>query len=180
MIRSWGVVALTGSAQPWFGDVLTAAVALPRGDGIIPVTLAATRRYKVGDRIVLDPLQTNQDTLLIESIFSATVLYCASEGNAPTHVHSNGVILQLSIPAMDVSLQAVDGNAATVWLGSDDTVTAIGGGSAFYQLQKVTAGQPPAGYREAGSIGGSNNVRTSDGWMIGTAADKVAVGAYVL
>ena len=66
MIRSWGKVTISGFAQPWFGDVLTAAVGLPNAGGIIPVPVASTTRYKVGDRIYLDPGQTNQDLLLID------------------------------------------------------------------------------------------------------------------
>jgi len=179
MIRSWGIVTLTGAAQPWFGDVTTAAVALPQGNGIIPVTVAATKRYRVGDRLILDPEQTNQDVVMVSSIPSSTVLNCVSEGQAVTHTHISGAIVQLSIAVEDVILQAVDGNTAAVWLGSDNTVT-VAGGSAFHQLQKVASGAVPQEWREAGEASDANIVRTSDGWMIGTLNDKVGVASIVL
>jgi hypothetical protein len=172
MIRSWGLVTLTGDAQPWFGDVTTAAVGLPSSNGIIPVTVASTTKYQVGDRIVLDPDETNADTLLIDSIPSSTVLNCQIEGAAISHTHLNGAIIMLSIACMDVIIQS--NAAAVVWLGSDNTVTAAGG-SAFYQL----AATPSAPFRES-NCGDHNVVRTSDGWMIGTASQTVGVAAIVL
>jgi hypothetical protein len=178
MIRSWGLVTLSGVAQPWFGDVTTAAVGLGSAAGIIPVTVASTTRYRVGDRIVLDPEQTNQDTLLVDTIPSGTVLNCRAEGGAKTHTHTDGAIIQLSIPCMDVILQS--DAAAVVWLGSDDTVTNVGAGSGFYALQPATAPAEANTFRLAGSIGSVNVCRTSDGWMAGTAAQTVAVSAVVL
>jgi len=170
---------LTGAAQPWFGDVLTAAVALPQGNGIIPVTVAATARYQVGDRIYLDPGQTSQDLLLVQQVYSSTVLYCISEGQKLTHTHTVGALVQLSLAVLDVQIQAVDGNSGAVWLGSDRTVT-VKGGSAFRQLQKVAAAAVPQDYREANGPGNNNIVRTEDGWMIGTASDYVCMAAVVL
>lgn len=183
MIRSWGVVSLTGAAQPWFGSVTTAAMVLAQVKEnviLVPVSPADSKKFVAGDRIVIEPGTTSADTLLINSINTTTgILTCASEGNYQTHAHASGVIVMLSIACADVQLQAVDGAAATVWLGTDNTVTAIGGGSAFRQLQKVAAGSVPSEYRMEGSA--KYNVgRTSDGWMIGTAADKVAVAAIVL
>jgi hypothetical protein len=178
MIRSWGKVTLTGFAQPWFGDVLTAAVGLPNGAGIIAVNVASTTRYKVGDRIYLDPGQTNQDLLLIDSIPSSTVLNCRSEGQT-TNTHANGALVQLHLSVIDVQIQAVDGNAGAVWLGSDNTVTASGGGSAFRQLQKVTGGQTPNEWRSGYGID-HNESMTSDGWMCGTSTDYALFMAEVL
>ena len=179
MIRSWGVVTLTGAAQPWFGDVLTAAVGLPQGNGVIPVTVASTTRYKVGDRIYLDPGQSNQDLLLVSKIASATVLNCISEGGMVTNTHAIGALVQLSLAVLDVQIQAVDGNAGTVWLGTDKTVT-VKGGSAFRQLQKVAAAGIPIEWREINGPGNNNICRTEDGWMIGTASDYVCMAAVVL
>ena len=179
MLRSWGIVTLSGSAQPWFGDKVTAAVGLGSAAGIIPVTVASTTNYRVGDRIVLDPQQTNQDTLMVDSIASSTVLNCKSEGGAATHTHAVNALIVLTIACAEIMLQALDGNTATVWLGSDNTVTATPSGTAFQQLQKVAAGGAPSLFRYTNSVG-TNWVRTSDGWMIGTAADKVAVIAIVV
>src|ERR1039458_1181473 len=95
MIRSWGLITLGATAVPCFGDVTTAAVGLPQGNGIIPVTVGSTTRYRVGDRIYLDPAAAGQDMLLIQHIFSSTVLWCVSEGGAPTHTHLSGATIQL-------------------------------------------------------------------------------------
>jgi hypothetical protein len=179
MIRSWGKVQLSGFAQPWFGDTLTAAVALPRGDGTIVVTVGSTTRYKIGDRIYLDPGKSNQDLLLIQTIQSSTVLICISEGGATTNTHANGALVQLHLSVIDVQIQALDGNAGAVWLGSDSTVTATGGGSAFRQLQKVTAGQTPNEWRSG--YGADHDIAmTSDGWFCGTSTDYALFMAEVL
>ena len=179
MIRSWGKVTVSGFAQPWFGDVLTAAVALPGSSRIIPVTVGSTTRYRVGDRIYLDPGQTNQDLLLVQQIASPTVLNCVSQGDALTHTHLNGALVQLHLEVIDVQIQAGDGNAGTVWLGSDNTVTASGGGRAFRQLQKVAAGQTPNDGRSG--FGNDHNMgETSDGWLAGTSSDYVMMAAEVL
>ena len=179
MIRSWGLVTLTGSAQPWFSDVTTAAVGLGSAAGIIPVTVASTTLYRVGDRIYLAPGTNTQDMLLVDSIPSSTVLNCRAEGENPTtHTHLSGAIIQLSIPCMDIIL--VSQGAAVVWLGSDSTVTNVGGGTGFYPLQPATAPAQPNVFRLAGQVGNTNVCRTSDGWMIGTASQKVAVAAVVL
>lgn len=176
MIRSWGLVTSTATAMPWFGDVTTAAVALPGSSGIIPVTVASTTRYRAGDRIVLDPEQTNQDTLLIDTIPSATVLNCRLEGDGKSHTHTNGAIIQLSIACMDVIFDNV--GTGEIVLGSDNTVTAVPGGSAFKVLQPVTSPAQSNSFRLAGSIGSSNTCRTSDGWMIGSGT--LLVSAVVL
>lgn len=174
MVRSWGLVVLSGAAQPWFGDVTTAAVAAMPDGGIIPVTVGSTTRYRVGDRIYIEPDTANQDMLMIDGIPSSTVLNCRLEGGGKTHAHANTSIIQLSIPAMDVIIQS--NAAASVWLGSDNTVATAGGGSSFYRLDAT----PSTPFRLAGSIGGANTCRTSDGWMIGTSTQGVLVSAIVL
>lgn len=175
MYRSWGVVTLGVSAVPWFGDVTTAAVAASADSGIIPVTVANTSRYRVGDRIVLEPGTANQDTLLVEEIpvAAGTVLNCVSEGGLKTKAHALGSIVQLSIPCSQVIITALKSNTGDTWQGSDSTVTNTGGGSAFSY---------------AASGGGSFNtgvaqwniIRSSDGWMAGTSGDKVGVVAVVV
>ena len=179
MIRSWGIVTLTTAAQPWFYDITTAAVALPDGNGIIKVTVASTTKYQVGDRIQVDPGQTDQDTLLVELIFSATVLYCKSEGNAKTHTHVTSTVICLDIACMDVLITNFSA-ADKVFIGSDSTVTATPGGSAFTAIGDYTSPASPSVFRLAGSIGGANTCRTTDGWMIGTNGQTVGVAAVVL
>lgn len=177
MIRSWGLVALTGAAQPVFGDVTTAAVGLATQNGDIPVTVASTTRYKAGDRIYLAPGTGSQDLLLVDNIPSGTVLNCKAEGNVPTHVHASGIIVQLSLACMDVIVQLLGSHLLV--LGTDSTVTVVPGGSAFYVLEPATAPAQPNAFR-LGTSTDNNTLRTEDEWMIGTAADTVLVSAIVL
>lgn len=172
MIRSWGFVALTGAAQPLFGDVATAAIALPQGNGIIPVTVGSTTRYRAGDRIVVAPGTANQDTLLIDTIPSATVLNCRSEGNATTHVHVTATVIQLSIACGEILLTGGVANAGNTFVGSDSTVTNIGGGSAFTYV--ASGGSYNMGFPQW------NSIRTSDAWVAGTAADTLGEAAIVV
>jgi hypothetical protein len=177
MIRSWGLVVLTGAAQPWFSSLTTAAIALPAdATGIILVTVsvADSKKFQAGDRILVEPGTANEDILLVGTINTTTgVLSCTSEGNAATHTHASGVLLALSIACMDVIIQT--NAAAAVWLGSDNTVTA-GGGSAFYQM----AATPTTPFRYTNAASSHNVVRTSDGWMIGTGTQAVGVAAVIL
>lgn len=172
MIRSWRVTTLTGSAQPAFGDVTTAAVALPLGNGIIPVTVADTTKYQVGDRIYLDPLQANQDMLMIDRLFSATVLWCRVEGETLTHTHANGAIIQLSIPCAGMNVQPLSANANALYVGPDNTILVTPAGNVSRQ---ILPGNPPNGQFTIGY----NIERTSDVWMVGTSGDKVIVAAEV-
>ena len=80
MIRSWGQVTLTGSAQPLFGDTLTAAFSnLAPKNGFYIVTVASTTRYQVGDRIILGVGSGSPtNCLLVGQIPDSTHLYCTS------------------------------------------------------------------------------------------------------
>lgn len=182
MVRSWGVVILTGSAQPVFGSVTTGAVPLTNrstGQITVPVSVADSLKFQAGDRIVLDPgtvISTvpQQDTLLIDRIDTTTgIMYCKSEGDAPTHVHPNGTIVMLSIACRDIIVQSQA--AGAVWIGTDKTVTAAGG-TGFYRLDAT----PSAPFRLAGSAHTTNTDRTSDLWMIGTGTQTVSAAAVVL
>jgi hypothetical protein len=177
MIRPWGVQSLTGSAQPWFGDVLTAAFA-PVGDaGPQKVTVASTTFYRVGDRIILGIGQAGANVLMVDRVFSATVLYCRSEGGAALKAWNNSTIIALAINVSLITFQGVDGNAAAIWLGSDNTVT-VAGGSAFRQIQKVAAGVIPDWWEYRTATSGQNSLNTDLGWMIGTAADKILIAGH--
>ena len=172
MIRSWGLVTLTGSAQPCFSDVTTAAVGLAAGDGSIPVTVASTTRYRAGDRIILNPGQSDADTVIVQYINSATVLTCYSEDGVTTNTHISGTIIALSIACSEILLTSQVGNAGTAWIGSDSTVTNAGAGSAFTYM---SAG----GFYNLGSPTW-NMLRSTEAWMAGTASDKVGVAAIVI
>lgn len=174
MIRSWGQVTLTGNAQPLFGDVLTAAFSnLAPVNGFYTVKVASTTRYQVGDRIILGfggASPTN--VLLVGQIPNSTTLYCTSEGNAPV---SNWVIntqIVLDIACATYIAQSRVANAGVIWLGSDNTVTNVGGGSAFWQVTQ--SGLAPFGVPQW------NCLRTSELWIAGTASDACGAAAIVV
>jgi len=174
MIRSWGVLTLTGSAQPCFGDTTTAAVPLPDSFGKIAVTVASTSRYQGGDRIIVAPETNTQDILKIDSIASSTVLNCQSEGNAKTHTHPTSTQILLSIACAEIMVQNFSSASNVVWLGTDNTVTSSGGGSAFGQ---ALPGDIP--YRFSNSVQ-FNAIRTSEPWMSGTNGQTCGIAAIVV
>lgn len=177
MIRSWGIVAMTGVAQPIFGDALTVAFVPPFGNNLGVLAVASTTRYRVGDRIILGVGQVGQNVVMVDGIKDATHLYVKSEAGAPLNAWVSTTIIALAINCFKIEVQGVDGNAAATWIGSDNTV-AVAGGSAFTQLQKVAAGAiPPTWFIENDMA--QDPLNTNIGWMIGTAADKVGVAAHV-
>lgn len=174
MIRSWGQVTLTGSAQPLFGDTLTAAFSnLAPKNGFYIVTVASTTRYQVGDRIILGVGSGSPtNCLLVGQIPDSTHLYCTSEGDAPVSNWVNGTQIVLDIACGSYISQLAVANAGVVWLGSDNTVTNTGGGSAFWQITQ--GGAAPFGIPQW------NCLRTSELWVAGTADDKLGAAAIVI
>ena len=55
MIRSWRLQTLNGSAQPCFGDTMTAAFLMSPSNVEGVVQVADTTLYQVGDRLILSP-----------------------------------------------------------------------------------------------------------------------------
>lgn len=183
-LRSFGVQTLLGTAQPVLSDVTTAAVAVPPDgvDAYIPV--ANNLYYQVGDRIVLEPGTTNQDSYKVTAkrtaagATSTTFLQCSLEG-ATGHAHASGVQIAIAIPAIDVVVTPVDGGAGPVIIGADNTVTVTPGGSCCTRLDKTAAGTQANSWHMAGGVD-HNIVDSADAWMIGTLNDLVFVYALVL
>jgi hypothetical protein len=173
VIRSWGIVTLTGSAQPWFGDVTTAAFVPPKAGVLATVKVANSAKYQVGDRIVLGAGSAGANILIVSQIPSGGVtLLCESEGGAALSAWPNSTIIQLNIACSAIKLQPQQANTGVVYLGSDNTVTNTGGGSAFEALSQLAA--------ESFGIPQFDTIRTSEGWMAGTANDKVGVAAITV
>lgn len=177
-IRSFGQQTMNGSSMPWFGDTTQAAVGLPtNANQTIPITVSSITKYQQGDRIIIDPQQTNQDTLLIQSFTGASTLNCMSEGGAKTHTHSIGAIIVLGIACAEIKFTAVKTNVHDIYLGADNTVTNTGGGSAFFDLN--ASNTPPSTFNLTNNVN-FNAIRTSDGWMAGFTGDKILVAAIVV
>jgi hypothetical protein len=176
MIRSWGLQTLTGSAQPTFGDKLTAAFRNLKGEpnGFYLVSVANAARYQLGDRIILGfggASPTN--CLMIGGVNTVTnVLSCVSEGNAPVSNWPINTQIVLDIACATIRINAIQGNAGNIWEGSDSTVTNTGGGSAFQEIF-------PTGSDTFG-IPQWNTIRTSELWVAGTASDKMGVAAVII
>ena len=172
MWRTFGVQTLTGNAQPIFGDVLTAALAV-QGDGTLAtMTVANTAFYQVGDRITIDPFKTNQNTVLVEQLISATQMLVSGQ-SAQIAAHLNGAILQLDIACADIIIQAGSQNDDAVWLGSDNSITNAPSGNIVFE---VIAGYP---FYTTNNVQ-FNSVRTKDLWMVGTASETAIVAAQVV
>lgn len=180
MLRSWRLRALVGTtAVPVFGDVLTAAVAIPPESGLALITVADTTLYRVGDRIVVDPLQTNRDSYRIATIVTGTTMRGYLEG-ATGHTHASAALVQLAIACQDVVATGVPANAAATFIGSDNTVTNAGLGNVVGVLEKVDAGvQPPSFHLNGIGVTGQNPFNTAEMWMAGGAADGIIAYALV-
>ncbi len=175
MIRSWGLQTLTGSAQPLFGDILTAYFSnLKATNGFYFVSVANAAQYQIGDRIILGFGGSNPtNCLLVGGVNTSTnVLSCTSEGNASVSNWANGTQIVLDIACSVFRINSIIGNSGMVWEGSDGTVTNTGGGSAFQEI----------------AVGGSDNfgvpqwntLRTCEMWIAGKLNDKVGVAAIII
>jgi len=173
MWRTFGVQTLTGSAQPILGDVLTAAAEITQDGTVAILTVGSTanKKYQQGDRLVLDPLQSNQDIVLVTEIISSTQLLCTSQ-NSKLHTHASNAIVQLAISCANTIMQAPSTNTEPVWVGTDNTVTNAGAGNAI-------------GVMNAGGTFGDtghdlNLFNTADLWMAGTASQTVIVAVEII
>lgn len=177
MLRTFGVQTATGSAQPLFSDVTTAAIAIPSDGYPIRVPVGNTAIYQVGDRIILGVGQTQNNILLVEGLSVPTgagFLLCKSEGDAPVKPYPTAIPIALSIAAMEVIVQADTANAGIMYVGADNTVTSAGVGSVVYELSQSL--EP---FRMTNS-GSHNVVRTTDAWIAGAAGLKWVATAVVL
>ena len=176
MIRSWGLQTLTGNAQPMFGDVLTAAFSNIKGEphGFYLVSVAKAANYQIGDRIILGfGGATPTNCLMVGKVNTSTnILSCISEGDAPVANWANGTQIVLSVACAAIRLNAPATNAGNIWEGSDNTVTNVGGGSAFQEIF-------PSGSDTFG-IPQWNTIRTSDLWIAGTLSDKAGIAAIIV
>lgn len=179
MIRTWGFQTLTGAAQPWFGDTITAAFKnLKATNGFYFVSVANAAQYAIGDRIILGAGSVGANVLLVGAINTTTnVLSCTSEGDAPVSAWVINTKIALDIACYGIVIQAVEANGAPIYLGADSTVTNVGGGSAFYELLNVSSAQPNS--FSFWKYDGQNPLRTTEGWLAGTATQKFAVAAFI-
>lgn len=171
MLRSFGIQTLTGNAQPLFADKLTAAMVVPLVSIDPIIKVANTALYQVGDRITIEPSTAIADMVLVEKILSNTQMQVSSQG-APLHAHASNALTELDMPCAEILINPVTGNSGTTWVGTDNTVTSTGGGSAFVPL--------PGGTSLNLGFPQWNAIRTSEAWIAGTAGDTVGVAAVIV
>jgi hypothetical protein len=172
MIRSWGLQGFTGTAQPLFGDLLTAPLSkLKQPNGFYFVSVANAARYQIGDRIVIGFGGTIPNNCLMVNAVNTTtnVLSCRSEGDAPVVNWPTGTQIVLSLACAVLTVQVQTG---TAWLGVDDTVTNAGAGSAFAEIL--------AGGSFKFGDAGWNTIRTTEAWIAGTQGDTYGVAAIII
>lgn len=180
MIRTWGFQTLNGNAQPLFGDKITAAFnALKATNGLYVLTVANAALYQIGDRIILGVASGSPtNCLLVETVnTTANTLSCASEGDAPVSAWAVNTQLMVDIACYGLVIQPATANTHVVYLGTDSTVTATPGGSAFYELVNVSSAQPNS--FSFWKYDGQNPIRSSEIWLIGTSGDKFAAAAFI-
>lgn len=172
MMVTFGYQTLTGSAQPLFSDEITAALPVPLSTIDPILTVADTTIYEVGFRLVLEPGTANQDLLRVSRILSSTTMQCSYEGATP-NAHAVNSVIALAVSAAELVVQPKSGNANSVFLGKDNTVTSAGAGHTFAE---VVPGYP---YRMTNS-GQYNTVLTTDVWVAGTASQTFLASALVI
>lgn len=186
MIRTWGFQTVSGNAQPFFGDKLTAAFSnLQQSNGFYYVSVAKAANYQNGDRIILGYGGSNPTNCLLVEGVDAThnILSCASEGNAPVSNWNNNTQIALDIACYSILVTLLSAAGNSLWIGSDSTVTTTPGtGSGFFEIGKVSVGTPQIPFTWIGGApSGANPLRTTEGWVIGTAGtDKFSTAALIL
>jgi hypothetical protein len=185
MIRTWGfqTIAVTGTAQPFFGDKITAAFSnIQQPNGFYFVTVANGARYQIGDRIILGYGSAGQNCLLVGGV-NSNVLSCVSEGNSPVSNWAINSRIALDIGCFGLIVTLLSGATGSLWIGADSTVSFSGAnpaGSAFFEVGKVTAGTPQIPFVWMGnSPTGSNPLRTTEGWVAGNNPDLFSVAALI-
>jgi hypothetical protein len=187
VIRSWGFQTITGAAQPLFGDKTTAAFKnngqvygrITNTSGEYTVSVAKASLYQLGDRIILGAGSPGANVLLVGGINTVTnILTCTSEGDAPVANWPSGTAIALSVHCYGILVSGLSGNLDSVWVGSDQTVTNAGGGSAFFEVAKVAAGAPQTPFT-FWKYDGADPLNTNEVWVAGTAADKFAAAAFI-
>jgi len=171
-IRSFGVQTLGAAAQPWFSDALTAAViAQPQNNQNYQnqtiISVASTTKYRIGDYLIVDPGTASREGCAITQIPSATTLSVSGLQKA----HASAALIALNIMCFNVVIQNIGG--ASVYLGTDQTVTTVPGGNVFSQLFVQ-------GVWNYGGITPTNAVRSGAGWIIGTSGNTYLAYATVV
>lgn len=173
MLRSFGLQTLTGSAQPLFADKITTGFIPPLDQSkAFNLVVANSAIYQDGDRIILGAGSAGANVILVIGQPTGTTLLCMSEGGAKVAAWPINTLIELDIACAEIIINAIVGNAGTTWLGSDNSVTNLGGGTAFAGINggaSFNLGLPQW-----------NTIRTSEGWIAGTLNDKCGAVALVI
>ena len=95
MIRSWGKVTVSGFAQPWFGDVLTAAVGLPDVEQDHSCHRGLYDQIQGWGPHLFGPW-ADQSRLLLVADRKPYGFELPSRADALTHTHLNGALVAIA------------------------------------------------------------------------------------
>lgn len=169
--RTWGYVTVTGSAQPLFATTLSAAFVLKTdgvGVSLVGQTLALTSaaKFNKGDRIML--VETNGTLTEFCTIASISTNNVVVE--SIKYSHSSGCWVILDESATGIYVQCQENNSAKIGIGNGLGINLTTGANLIAVLEKTSTGVQPTEFVSS-NVFGSNPVRTSDFWAIGTASD---------
>jgi hypothetical protein len=164
----------TAAPQPLVGTWLTATSIIPlTTDTIIPLTVASTAMFVPKDPFTIQsPTGTSQEQGQVVSVVSSTVMNV--RGLSLSHTggaFGAGAFLSLAININSVFVQALDGNAATLYIGLGPTFVVATGVQMVAKLVTVTAGVQPQ-YFSSTRSGPANADNLGQLFIAGTAADS--------
>ena len=180
MVRPWGFVTLTGSAQPLFATTLAAAFTpvtdgegkpLPTQLGQPAQTLSLTlgTNFRANDNILIVGTDgSNPEFVQIATISGNTITANAKKA------HASGAWVILAQDYAIAYMQVGYGNSGQVGIGTSRAVALTGGaGNTLIMILAVpgASGQPPE--FSSANVFGSNPKHSEELWVIGTMSDKV-------
>lgn len=166
-----------GTPQPLVGTKLTAAVSpapatgsQPAGSPDTPVSLpvADSSMFLNGDRVILDiPSSGVEENVKVFSVPDATHI----KVSGIQFVHSSGIYVRLAVLINSVYVQALDGNAGALYIGTAATMVKATGVSVLAKTQLVASGVQPTEFSSTRS-GLANADDLGNLWIDGTTGDS--------
>lgn len=179
-LRGFGSITLSGSAQPAFGTTLTAAITNitpdrytgqldPRSaQSTASAVVTSVAFFRVGDRALVGPAAGPFDWAKITAITLGSSPAGTLTLQGLTTTHASGEFVILSIPCAIYTLLPGSGNAGTLYIGEDNTVSA----TSLTLIAAITATQAAAGVSFTPNRSSTGNVLdTPHLWLKGTSAD---------
>jgi hypothetical protein len=166
-----------GTPQPLVGTKLTAAVApapatgfQPAGSPDTPVSIPVSdsSMFLNGDRVILDvPSSGVEENVKVFSVPDSTHI----QVSGIAHVHASGTYVRLAVLINSVYVQALDGNAGALYIGTQATMVKATGVFVIKKFQLVAASVEPNEFSSTRS-GLANADDLGSLWIDGTTGDS--------